>query len=243
MNRAIAASILVFILCVLTFGQSVQVNRDNRTISVTAEETVSAQPDIAIAKIAYRNFGTSKQAVYSENVRVAELVVKAFETAGVSKSNVETETLSFGRKNEDEEDRKTNREPRFEARQLWKIRLPAAQAQSVIDIAMRAGANEIEDVDWQVADPVALQAKAGAAALAKARRIAEQMAQGLGAKLGQLVFASNRAPVYGWPTALSTETVEVSAALAAPPPPPPRLTLYPKKVTNSATVYAVFAVE
>jgi uncharacterized protein YggE len=59
-------------------------------------------------------------------------------------------------------------------------------------------------VEWSVADPLALQAKAGGAALAKAKSIADQMAKGLGARLGELVYASNRAPV-----AKKWQTVEV----------------------------------
>jgi uncharacterized protein len=57
------------------------------------------------------------------------------------------------------------------------------------------GANDIDDVEWKVADPVALEAKARGAALAKARSIAEQMAKGLAIRLGDLVYASNAPPV------------------------------------------------
>jgi hypothetical protein len=118
----------------------------------------------------------------------------------------------------------------------------ADRAQAVVDMALRAGANVLEALDWNVSDPKALQAKAGAAALAKAKTIAEQMAKGLNAKLGDLVYASNRAPITVF--AGSLETAEASVMPAAPPPPPPpHLVLYPKKVKSDATVYAVFAIE
>jgi hypothetical protein len=109
----------------------------------------------------------------------------------------------------------------------------------VVDVALHAGANVLEALEWNVFDPKALQAKAGAAALAKAKTIAEQMAKGLNAKLGDLVFASNRAPV---PVFAGIETAEASE-MTPPPPPPPNLVLYPKKVKSDATVYAVFAIE
>jgi uncharacterized protein len=79
----------------------------------------------------------------------------------------------------------------------------------------------------------------GAAALAKAKVIAEQMAKELNAHLGDLVYASNRAPIPAF--AASFEPAE--ATLAAAPPPPPHLVLYPKKVKSGATVYAVFAID
>jgi uncharacterized protein YggE len=115
----------------------------------------------------------------------------------------------------------------------------ADKAQTVVDIALRAGANVLEALDWNVSDPKVLQAKAGAAALAKAKAIAEQMAKGLNAHLGDLVYASNRAPI----SASAGSFVEVEGTPAPPPPPPPHMVLYPKKVKSDATVYAVFAIE
>jgi uncharacterized protein YggE len=62
--------------------------------------------------------------------------------------------------------------------------VPSAQAQTVVDLCVNAGANEVEDVEWSVADPVALQAKAGGAALVKARSIVEQIGHGAGNEAG-----------------------------------------------------------
>ena len=47
---------------------------------------------------------------------------------------------------------------------------------------------------WSVADQDALQARAAKLALDRARQIAQQMASGLNATLGPLVYASNEAP-------------------------------------------------
>ena len=116
--------------------------------------------------------------------------------------------------------------------------MTADRAQAVVYMALRAGANVLEALDWNVSDPKALQAKAGAAALAKAKTIAEQLAKGLNAKLGHLVYASNRAPITvlwvgnnrGYLGSCATTT-------------PPHLVLFPKKAKSDATVYAVFATE
>jgi len=105
---------------------------------------------------------------------------------------------------------------------------------------VNAGANEVEDVEWNVADPVALQAKAGGAALSKARAIADQMAKGLGTKLGELVYASNRAPVAKMWRGM---TVQTSAAMVGSTDKQPKLKLFPEKVKSDATVYAVFSIE
>ncbi len=222
------------------FAQEIQVNRQNKTISVTADESATADAEIAVLAIGYHNYGLTHDAAFQENVRAAERITKALLDAKVPKANIETDKLRLARTEIDEKwTPDVKKERQFTAEQSWHITVSASEAQTVVDLAVKAGANEVEDVEWNVADPVALQAKAGGAALAKAKSIADQMAKGLGTKLGELVYASNRAPqTKTWQT-LNVEAV----SLMAPPPPPPKLTLFPQKVKSDATVYAVFSIE
>ena len=109
---------------------------------------------------------------------------------------------------------------------------------------MHSGANQLEDIDWSVSDPSALQARASGLALAKARAVAEQMANGLGAKLGELVYASNQSQASAlWNLArrglVVAATVQTSAARLGAP----ALNLFPQQVKQEATVYAVFSIE
>jgi uncharacterized protein YggE len=60
-----------------------------------------------------------------------------------------------------------------------------------VDIAVAAGANQIEQVDWSVADDKQLETKAYAAALKRAREVAEQTAAQSGVKLGEIVTIVN----------------------------------------------------
>jgi hypothetical protein len=78
--------------------------------------------------------------------------------------------------------------------------------------------------------------------VAKAREMAEQMAQKLGAKVGELVYASNAQPTINVATRSGLTMVTVQASIVTPPP-KPQLKLFPKKVEREATVYAVFALE
>jgi hypothetical protein len=226
----------------LLFAQDIQVNRQNKTIAVTADESTTADAEVAILTIGYHDYGITQEVAFQENVRTAERITKALMDAKVPKANIETDKLRLARAEIDEKwtaDMKKDRQ--FTAEQSWHMTVSAAEAQAVVDLAVRAGANEVDDVEWNVADPVALQARASGAALAKARTVANRMAQGLGTKLGELVYASNRAPV---PKMWRGATLNTEAAiLAPPPPPPPRLTLFPQKVKSEATVYAVFSIE
>ncbi len=209
-----------FALCLLlsfiisgALAQDIQVNRQNKTIAVTAEESVTADPEVAVVDIGYHNYAPAQDSAFQDNVREDEKWTPEMK-----------------------------RERQFEAQQSWHITLPVSRAQTIVDLAVKSGANEVDDVNWNVADPLALQAKASGAALAKARTIADQMAKGLGTKLGELVYASNRAPVaknFFRDVTVNTEAAEISTVGDRKP----QLTLFPQKVKSEATVYAVFAIE
>ena len=245
MKLLLGAALLLFASC-YSLTQDIQVNRQNKTIAVTAEQSISVDAEVAVVAIGYHNYAPTQDAAFQENVRVAEIIVKAMMGAGVPKANVETQKLHLGRTEPDMRwPPEQKRERQFEAQQSWNITLPVSLAQAVVDLAVKNGANEVEDVEWEVADPVALQAKASGAALAKAREVAEQMAKGLGAKLGDLVYASNRVPVQKEWRGMETVTVNAEAEVVSnmPVKREPRLTLFPQKVKSDATVYAVFAIE
>ena len=242
MKRLVIAISLMFACISVLSGQDIQVNRQNKTIAVTADESVSSDAEVAVLEIGYHNYATTQDQAFADNVRVANEITKALLGSGISKANVETEKLRLGRvESNNTWTPEMKKERQFEAQQSWEISVSVPQAQAVVDLAVRRGANEVEDVDWNVTDPLALQAKASGAALAKARAIAEQMARGLGTKLGELVYASNRAPVakmWRGNMTLNTSTAEVAASEKKP-----ELTLFPQKVKADATVYAVFSIE
>ncbi len=221
-------------------GQQILVNRQNKTIAITAEDSVSVDPEVATITLRFQNYAPTKDAAYQENVRVSNDVTNALLHGGVPKSALETESIRLQRVEPEEKwTAEQKKERQFQASQSWIIHAPAARAQTVVDMALRAGANALEALDWNVSDPNALQAKAGSAALAKAKTIAEQMAKGLNATLGDLVYASNQAPVSEY----AYSAGKLAEAPTPPPPPPPQSVLYPRKVKSDATVYAVFAIE
>jgi len=226
----------------LLFAQDIQVNRQNKTIAVTADESTTADAEVAVLAIGYHNYGLTQDAAFRENVQAADRITKALLDARVSKTNIETDKLRLARTEIDEKwtaDMKKERQ--FTAEQSWHVTVSSSDAQTILDLAVKAGANEVEDVDWNVADPLALQAKASGAALAKARSIADQMAKGLGTKLGELVYASNRAPVAKMWRGITLNTE--SAVLGSAAEKQAKLTLFPQKVKSDATVYAVFSIE
>lgn len=221
-------------------AQDVSVNPSNRTVEVTVTETVKVDPDVAIIEIGHHNYGRSEDAAFADNARIANQITQALMDAGIPKEDIETEAVKLGQTEPEEKWTPALREERhFEVTQSWNVRVLVAQAQSVLSLAVKSGANVVEDVEWQVNDPAALEAKANAAALAKARKLAEQMATGLGSKVGNLLYASNsvRRPK-SWPFGLQTASASVRAGHQ-----PPEVKLFPKKVEEEATIHAIFAIE
>lgn len=233
--------LLTFCSVVSAQAQQIQVSRENRAIAVSATETVEATADIAVVSIGYHNYGETHDAAYDDNLRAAEKIVNALLAAGVSKARIRTRTMSLitvrypvGTWTPEE-----HQQRKFEATQVWSLRLPADTAQKYVDVAIQAGANQLQNIDWQMADPNGLEAKADAAALSRAQAIAESMAVHLRVKLGELIFASNQDSAFG----VIGGVIGGVPGESAPPPPPPNLKLFPKKVSQSGSVYAVFAIQ
>jgi len=231
--------------CTVASGQQFQVDRTNRSIAVTVTEKASTDAEIAVVTIGYFNYGPTQDQAYEENVRASGKIVAAILKAGVAKEDIHTESLNLERVDQSETKwtAEEKRERQFSAHQAWEIRIRADRAQLLVDTAVEAGANEVRDVDWHVADQGALEAKANSAALEKARTLADSMARGMGAKLGQLLYASNRVPGPSWMSGATLNTMAAAISRAPGLPEKPVLKLFPKKVTAEATVYAVFGLE
>lgn len=239
-------TLLAIVICVQTaaVAQNIQVNKQNKTIAVTANETISVDAEIAVLHIGYHNYAATQDAAFRENARVANAITKAFVDAHIQKENIETETIRLGQVNPSGDwTPEMERDRQFQAQQSWKVTVAVVDAQAIMNLAAEHGANEVLDTDWNIADPLALEAKASGAALAKARAIAEQMAKGLNAKLGDLVYASNQAPPTEPQFMPSVRNAVGGGYGGGIFVREPQFTLFPQKVRQEATVYAVFSIE
>ncbi len=251
MGKFILPSALFFCMAAapVVHSQGIQINRQNRSISVRAMETVEVQPEIAVVTLAYVNFAATQTAAYDENVRTSAKIIQSLLSAGLKKQQIQTSQIQLVRQTSEDRDneRPVDRDRQFKAMQSWDIRVAAAQAQNVVDRAVAAGANQVQNVDWTVADTDALEARANAAALDKARHVAEQMATRLGGKVGELLYASNSSAPYAgaiYGVGSGGGTFQTSmATLVGKATLRPVLRLFPQKVRQQATVYAVFALE
>jgi uncharacterized protein YggE len=221
-------------------AQTIQVSRENRTISVTATDKVTAVADIATVHVGFITYGPSSDVAYANGSRLSNAIVKALSGAGVPSSAIESENQAVAPVQPYQVEKLTDTEKaqhKFQVTQSWTVRTNADDAAKVLDLAVKAGANQSGQIDWSFKDENAPEAEAAAKALQRARTQAEQMAKSLNAKLGALLYASNEVQA----SPVRPMMMRAMAASAQDKVLP--LAINPRQIEKSATVNAIFAIE
>ena len=227
-------------------AQTIQINRDNKTIAISATDEATATANIAAITIGYEVYGADSQAAYAEGGSLSHAILEALHKAGVKDDSIESAAQGLSRNREfSEKDTPELRAKRqFVFSQSWEVSVPPLMAAEVIRVAVAAGANKSGEIDWRFSERKALQAKAAGNALVKARAVASDMAEGLHVKLGALIYASDQVPEATlFPNRPPSEGFGVAGMEATDEPAPRRLEIFPKTIREEATVYAVFAIE
>jgi uncharacterized protein YggE len=235
----ILCHVLVTAIASPVFAQTIQVNKDNKTIAITATDSAEALADTAEVSVGFVVYGIEQDATYADASRISNQIVNALLGSGLKREQIRSDQQRLTAIDSDDKLRYA-KGLRFEFSQSWKVTVKAASAADVLHLAVTAGANNSGAIDWRLADDNSLEAEAAEKALTHARQIAERMAEGLHAKLGALVYASNQAPQRNFfGGMLNTESASLGRSKVNLKP----LAIVPDKVTRSATVYAVFAIE
>ena len=224
------------------YSQMIQVNKENRTIAITASDKVTVMADVASVHVGFIAYGADSDSAYANGSRVSNAIVKALNGAGVASGEIESENQSVSPVQEYQVEKLTPEEKaqrKFQVTQSWTVRTPAADAAKVLDVAVKAGANQSGQIDWSLKDENAAQAEAAAKALQRARTQAEEMAKSLSSRLGVLLYASNEVQMEGPRPLMRAGVAGMAMAMDKVEP----LAINPRRIEKSATVYAVFAIE
>lgn len=224
------------------FSQTVQVNRENRTIAVTATDKVTVLADTATVHIGFIAYGPDSDSTYAAGSRLSNAIIRALTDAKVPADAIQSENQNLSPVQSFQTERLTPEEARqrkFQLMQSWTVRTNANDAARVLDLAVKAGANQSGQIEWSFRDEHAPEAEAAAKALKSARTQAEQMATSLDSKLGALLFASNQTQAEpNRPLMLRSLSTQAGIVDKVEP-----LAINPRQIESSATVYAVFAIE
>jgi uncharacterized protein len=236
------AALLLAAVALTSHAQQIVVSKENRTIAVTTSADANAPADTVTVQIGFVAYGADQDSAYAQGSKISNGITAALKAAGVPEDAIQSESQSISPVQQYTNQDWTpaeKAERKFQVQQGWSVKTAAANGAKVLDVAVKAGANQSGQMTWGVADQDALQAKAAKLALDRARQIAQQMATGLSATLGPLVYASNEAPARGpQPLMMSRAMAAAPAAKEVEP-----LSVSAPKVTASATVYAVFSIQ
>ena len=210
-----------------------KIEASNRTLTVNADERVTAEPEVAILHIGFQTLPMDSKSAYAAGAKTSNEIVTALKQAGVKESAIRSESQRL-----DSWDGKTHK---FRLVQSWVVRTDPARVAEILDVAVTAGANDSGHIEWTVEDEKALEDKALEKATARAQAEAALLAKGMGVKLGPLVYVTNQMKqdtFNGYAMANFAGAGGGADKRSASP-----LAIEPHKVSRSASIYAVFAIE
>ncbi len=208
-----------------------KVDSTNRTLTVSANDSISVEPDLAILHIGFDTQLEDAQAAYADGARASNAIIVAIKQAGIAEASIQSVSQYL--------DRDYTKQHKFKLSQQWTVKVPPARAAEILDVAVTAGATSSGQIEWTVKDEKALEAQALDKAASRARENAQVLAKGMGVSLGNLIYVSNQVTsVLPGPVMFAAR--QLSGIAAAPAPP---LSVEPHQVSREATVYAVFAIE
>lgn len=233
----VAAALVLSTLAAAQQNTQLQLKIDssNRTLTVTAQERVTVDPEIAVIHIGFETPISDAKTAYTVGAATSNAVVAALKQAGILESAIRSVDQHLERDYE--------RPHKFRLAQSWEVKTLPERAAEILDIAVGAGATESGQIDWTVNDVRALESQALEKATTRVREDAATLANGMGVKLGVPVYMTNGISVADFRDRLNGNyTVAVDAEFKARNAAPP-LAIEPRKVIRTASVYAVFAIE
>jgi hypothetical protein len=214
-----------------------KIEATNRTLTVSAEERVTADPEIAVLHIGFETPFSDAKSAYAAGSKISNDIIARLKQAGIQESAIHSESqklISY-----DSKARK------YKLEQHWTVKTPPERAAEILDIVVAAGGTDSGEIEWTVNDEKALEDQALEKASIRAREKAAVLAKGMGVHLGALVYVSNQVSAIAFEnrnfSALAALGLGVSsrdrASMASP------LSIEPRKVSREATVYAVYTIE
>jgi hypothetical protein len=209
----------------------------NRTLTVSAEGRVTADPEIAILHIGFETPFSDAKTAYAAGAKTSNDIVTALKQAGIPETSIRSESQHMRRD--------YKQAHKFSLVQQWTVKTPPERAAEILDVAVAAGATDSGQIDWTVNDEKALEDQALEKAAARAMSNADVLAKGMSVKLGALIYVTNEisAPYNRLVVSQGMFANNSGPVAGILPPLAPPLAIEPRKVIRIATVYAVYAIE
>ena len=207
--------------------------KPSRTITVTSTATVKVTPDEAVVELGVRSESAAGADAFAQNAKTMQAVLDAVGSAGIANKDVQTTNVSLEQHTENRG--KPDEQRVFVASNSVQVVIhDLSTVGSVIDAAVGAGADSVNDIRFQLANPHEVRTDALHQAVTGARAKADALADAAGARVVAVVTIDEQnyqQPVY--------RAAFAQAALAAPVPTP---IVPPSSLQVSETVKAVWEI-
>src|SRR6201993_372850 len=144
MIRNIAVAVAAAGLLALAQAQTIKVDKDNRTIAVTASDKALSDADLAVLHIGFQVFGPDEQSTYASGSKISNAISDALEKAGVPEKSIESENQSLQPNNyhDPKESEMDRAKKQFVLNQSWTVKTMPDDAAKTLNVAVQAGANQ-----------------------------------------------------------------------------------------------------
>jgi uncharacterized protein YggE len=199
----------------LALQEEAEGDSSQRTVTVSGNGQVSAQPDLAAVRLGVQTEAEEATPALTENSRQMQALVDVLEDAGIPGEDIQTQVVRLHPRYEERPSAEGQRELiGYTATNVVEVRVRDLEAVGgILDAAVQAGGNRIEGIRFEVSEPAAYLDEAREAAWNDAQHKAEQLAGLAGAELGEVLTISESGRV---PQPRVEQAVMAEAAAAVP---------------------------
>ncbi|KUK85557.1 MAG: hypothetical protein XE03_1991 [candidate division TA06 bacterium 34_109] len=235
--------ILVVVIIVL-FGYPANIttayaaNQGQKIIQTYGEAELTAPADLAKISLAIETRSSSANEAVEENARLANKVLEALLDYGLPEDNIKTSSYRLYSYRERQETNSGTEQEQVYYQATNEMLISTTQLDTVgeiIDLAVKAGANNINYINFELSDPQELMLQALKMATKQARRKAEAIAEGADETIQQLYSIREERTSY---TPFRLEDTMLKREMIASVAPTP---ISPEAVIIRASVMAEFS--
>ncbi len=165
---------------------NVQPQPVQRTITVTGTGMVTLTPDIAYIYIGVQTQNTSASEAVSANNTQAQAVITAIKGFGIADKDIKTTNFSISPQQEYDTSGKPTGLTYVVQNTVYVTVRDLTKLGDLLDATVQAGANNINSIQFDVADKTDALAQARQAAVAEAHKQAEELTTATGVQLGDV---------------------------------------------------------
>src|ERR1700731_3249851 len=149
------AALFLTAVALTSQAQQIVVNKDNRTIA-----DANAPADMVAVQIDFVAYGADQDSAYAQGSKISNEIAAALKAAGIPQDAIQSESQSISPVQQYTNQDWTpaeKAERKFQVQQGWSVKTAAANGAKVLDVAIKAGANQSGQMTWSVKDQDALQ--------------------------------------------------------------------------------------